>query len=225
MHSDTFARMERPRLLMAWLLVLISLLNFTIASAQELNTRPKGSSTANSPEMLVPKDDSVAPKVEKEDRLGAPTTQYLHISGSVFVPLWETSTRTYAGSGCVYMGGTNMYLNFPVILPDNSTITQLRLYYKDASASAGTLWLTQNNDGLDYVNLAEIATTGSSFAASHVTQDVNVPLDYGNFSYVLQWSPAGVSGSTMQFCGARIGYTRPLFGAVALPIIQKGSQP
>jgi hypothetical protein len=213
-------KMDRSLLFTVLVIVITSFINLTLASAQETMMGATVISSLNNPETLIPKDNIPPSSSVKEDRLGAPSTEYLHIAGSVFVPMWNNVTVTYAGSGCVYLTGSNLFINYPVSLPYNSIIKQLRFYYKDNSATNdGTLRLSRYDDGLDYTDLAELKTSGSTGWGT-TTLNLDIPIDYDNYSYVIYWAP-GLASSDLQFCGVRIGYTRPLFGAVALPLILK----
>jgi hypothetical protein len=151
--------------------------------------------------------------------------KYLHISGSVFAPLYGGTQFTYAGSGCMYAsGGGNPYLNYGLVLPYDATVATMRLYYKDTNASQNAfLWLAQYDDGLAYTYIATATTTTSSGWGS-VTVNVNKQLDYDNYSYTLVWSQQAAD-SSLQLCGFRIGYTAPgTFGA-ALPLVTNDYQP
>ncbi len=153
------------------------------------------------------------------------TNDYQHVAGSAFTPLWNPAQTYYASNGCVYMTGTYKYLSYPLILPSGSTMTQLRFYYKDASASEdGIFNLVRYDDGLSNTYLYTLTTSGSGGLGSYTTLDVSLTPDYMNYSYVLLWRPV-VAGSTMQLCGYRAVYTRPLLGAAALPLIQKNAGP
>ncbi len=151
------------------------------------------------------------------------TSDYQHVAGSAFTPLWNPAQTYYASNGCVYMTGTYKYLSYPLILPYRSTLTQLRLYYDDASAEDGILNLVQYDDGLSNTYLYTLTTAGSG-GWNYTTIDVSLTPDYVNYSYMLLWRPL-VAGSTMQLCGYRAVYTRPLLGAAALPLIQKNVGP
>jgi hypothetical protein len=65
--------------------------------------------------------------------------------------------------------------------------------------------LAEYDDGATYSYLATVTTSGSSGLGSATVSGLNIPLDYVNFSYVMYWMP-GVSGSTLQLCGFRVGY-------------------
>ncbi len=171
--------------------------------------------------------DAGQPTVDSPDDLAADPaapqaiTRYTHISGSVFQTLYGTTQFAYGGSGCVYAsGGGNPYLNHPVELPYDSTVTQLRLYYKDTNASANAhLWLARYDDGLSFTYIVT-ATTAGSAGWGTATVSLNRQLDYDNYSYTMVWSQP-VADSTLQLCGYRIGYTSPVTFGMALPTLSK----
>jgi hypothetical protein len=53
-----------------------------------------------------------------------------------------------------------------------------------------------------------VTTSGSSGLGYSTVSGLSIPLDYVNYNYVMYWMP-GVSGSTMQLCGFRVGYLTP----------------
>ncbi len=153
------------------------------------------------------------------------TTDYQHVAGSAFTPLWSSAQLYYSGEGCVYITGTSPFLSYPLIVPYGSTVTQLRLYYEDTSASEdGILNLVQYDDGISSTYLYTLTTDGSSGISSYNSLIVSLTPDYMNYSYMLVWRPL-VPGNTMKLCGYRVAYTRPLHGATALPLIQRNAGP
>lgn len=190
------------------------------AIAQDPESTPVTVAAPQSPEPLSPDSNDVTQPAAPEAPDAVAATSYQHVSGSVFVPLWDTAQAVYAGSGCKYLTGSNLFLNSPLNLPYKSTVTQLRLYYKDTSASNGTLWLARYDDGLAYTYLITLTTTGSGGWGT-ATASANLLLDYDNYSYTLVWSSAGVASPSLQFCGFRVGYTPPSIFGVALPVLTK----
>jgi hypothetical protein len=134
------------------------------------------------------------------------TTQYLHVAGSAFVPLYADSGVTYGTKGCTYMtSATHLFMNYSLDLPNNAIVTYVRLYFNDTAATDGTLHLAEYDDGAAYTYLATVTTSGSSGLGYSVVSGLSIPLDYVNYNYVMYWMP-GVSGNTMQLCGFRVGY-------------------
>ncbi len=192
-----------------------------VVAAQGPDPTPVSGAASQSPESFVPNSENRAITAAPEQPdAAAVTTNYQHVSGSAFVSLYDTAQTVYSGSGCKYMTGIGLYANHSIILPYNSTVTQLRLYYKDTSASNGTLWLAQYDDGLSYTYLITLTTSGASGWGT-ATATANIPLDYVNYSYTVLWSPAGVVDGTMQLCGFRVGYIPPSIFGTALPLITK----
>lgn len=192
-----------------------------------------GAAIAQNPDPAAP-DDPAAPFVDgvvsdsgpaaattPEEVAPAATTDYLHIAGTAFIAQIETDTRGYTSNGCVYMDGTNRRLNYSIALPYGSTITFIRLYFKDSDATYNaTLLLGRYDDGISAATLAQVDTAGSAGTPSSSTISVNLPIDYVNYSYVFQWYQP-IAGSTMQLCGFRIGYTKPGIFGVAMPVVGK----
>ena len=147
------------------------------------------------------------------------TTRYIHVAGTAFIPYWDPVEPKYAGGGCVYYTGTYKYSTFPLELPYGSTVTQLRLYFKDTNANNGIIYLTQYDDGNSYTEIISTTTSGSS-GVGYTSVSLSLPLDYVNYSYSLMWQ-ANVGDASMQLCGARIAYTPPPFSEVAMPLVNK----
>lgn len=149
----------------------------------------------------------------------AATTDYRHVAGSAFVPLYGDAGVTYGSKGCTYMtSAAHLYMNYSLDLPHNSTVTYIRLYFNDTAATDGTLYLAQYDDGAAYTYLATVETSGSSGLGSATVSGLTITLDYLNYNYVMYWIP-GVAGSTMQLCGFRVNYERPFFGVNFLPAV------
>jgi hypothetical protein len=149
----------------------------------------------------------------------AATTDYQHVAGSAFVPLYDDAGVTYGSKGCTYLSSaTHLFMNYSLDLPNHSTVTAVRLYFNDTAPTTGTLHLAQYDDGAAYTYLATVTTSGSSGLGSATVSGLTITLDYLNYNYVMYWMP-GISGSTMQLCGFRVNYTRPFVGANFLPAV------
>jgi hypothetical protein len=162
--------------------------------------------------------------LENDQDLMQATTQYLHLSGSTFTQMYSDTGITYFTGGCVYhSSGSASYtfMNTALILPPEATITSMRFYYYDNSASDSTLRLRKMNDGnpdwSDVASLDSAGTPGLSYAS---VSGLDYDLDYTNYSYVLQYQ-GNVIGNSMRLCGVRIGYTTPNTYGIALPAIIK----
>ena len=150
-------------------------------------------------------------------------TAYLHLSGSSFIQMYSDVDYTYYSGGCVYHSAgsaSHTFMNLGLILPSGSRIKSLRFYFYDTSASDSTLRLRQMNDGDEWVDVASLNSTGTGGLSYVSTSSLDYLIDYTNYSYVLQYQ-GNVIGSTMRFCGVRIGYAPPSIFGVALPLVTK----
>jgi hypothetical protein len=155
-------------------------------------------------ESAIPGGEAPSPEIEPEA-----ITEYLHVPGSAFVPLFSSSVVNYAPWGCTYVTGGSAALNFAVELPATATITSVRLYFFDSSVTnSGTLQFLQYDDGNGGIALATVASFGSSGWGSITASGLALAVDYVNYSYVLLWLGATAAGDTLQLCGARIGFVR-----------------
>ncbi len=153
----------------------------------------------------------------------AATTDYQHVAGSAFVPLYSDAGVTYGSKGCTYMSSaSHLFMNYSLDLPNHSTVTAVRLYFNDTAPTNGTLHLAQYDDGADYEYLATVTTSGSSGLGNATVSGLTITLDYANYNYVMYWMP-GIGGSTMQLCGFRVTYTRPFVGVNFLPVMLKNA--
>ncbi len=143
-----------------------------------------------------------------------------HIAGSAFVPMHSNSGVNYSPWGCMYMTGPESSSNYSVVLPSAATVTFLRLYYVDSSATYdGTMHFAEYNDGQNGVYKATLQTAGSGGWGTATVSGLSIPLDYANYSYVLYWSVNTAASSSVQLCGMRIGYTVP--SGLYLPLITR----
>jgi hypothetical protein len=182
------------------------------------NPQPDGS------QLIDPGDSSQANAIPSPEDVSqaAAGTQYLHISGSGFTPMYSDTDATYYSGGCTYSAGsssTHAFFNYPIALPYNSVINSVRFYYYDASATDMTLRIRQMNDGDDWSDVATITSTGDAGLSYRSVSGLTYLVDYTNYSYVVQVQDA--YGSTMRLCGVRIGYTPPGIFGVALPSLSK----
>jgi hypothetical protein len=205
--------------------VLTPLVGTGTVNAQSSELTPVEGSDPPAPGSPVSGSTKLKAPVELE-ALGAGTV-YLHIAGSTFTPLYGATNPQYVYGGCTYSASASSadaYYNFPLMLPPGSTITYLRFYYNDTSASDSSLRIRQMDDGAGFSDIAIVSSSGSAGLGNSTVTGLNHVVDYVNYSYVLQFS-ANVAGSSMQLCGARIGYIPPGIFGVALPVIRKDPQP
>ncbi len=176
--------------------------------------------TPESPE--YPDENAGGPRFPFVSESAAPDAiaAEFHIAGSAFVPMYSDSGVNYAPWGCMYMTGPHDSSNYSVVLPSTATVTFLRLYYVDSSATYnGTMQFAEYNDGQNGSYQATLQTTGSGGWGTTTLSGLSIPLDYANYSYVLYWDTSAAAGSSVQLCGMRIGYTVPL--GIYLPLIKR----
>lgn len=193
------------------------------AIAQNPQPTAPPDAAAHYPDGVIPDPNTpVVPSTPDEAAAPEVVTEYLHYPGTAFHGVRETDIRHYTANGCVYLdGGTDARANLELTLPYNSTITYMRVYFRDGSDINGSLILTRYDDGgaplgLDFINTAGNAPGLYTYA----TKSVSATVDYVNYSYALQWAQSN-SGSAIELCGARIGFTRPSIFASALPYVRR----
>lgn len=179
-------------------------------SPEPVRPAPRGPQSAQPAPVMDGPEDVAAPQVG---------IQYLSVTGSAFMPLASSTTYLYS-VGCVVPLGGGQF-TFPVQLPYNSTVTQLRLYYDDSNATTdGELTLASYDNGpRATISIASVKTTGAP-GWSTATLNFSHKLDYDLYSYALLWSP-NVSDISVQLCNARIGYVPPGIFGLALPVVTK----
>jgi hypothetical protein len=160
---------------------------------------------------------------EPED-MAATATHYLHISGSDFNPLYFDEAPMYDSGGCIYSSAAtpnHAYFNYSLAMPYQSTITQMRIYYKDTNAAINlSARLRQMDDGIGFTDIGPALSSTGSAGLGAATVDINYMIDYVNFSYVVQVT-MNDTGNDMEFCGVRIAYIAPSIFGVALPFVTK----
>ena len=153
----------------------------------------------------------------------APTyNSTIRFVGSTLRPRQNDVSYTTNGNGsCAYVtaGDASTIWNFPLALPEGSQVEYLRMYYYDANGSQNTTgWFTKYDLYGGLVNQWAVSSTGS---AGNAYADVLITptetIDYGSYSYVLNWQPGAVT-STLQLCGFRLFYTAPI-GGIYLPVV------
>lgn len=162
--------------------------------------------TAETPDDAAVRED--APDAFFEGPM--PVEGQLRIAGSVLRPRGSEPTFSSSSGGCIYAltEGWQVW-NAPVYLPEGSTVTQMRFYFSDGSASADSwAWFT----AYDYEGFVEYEWGAPSFGSTgsgYVTIDnINHVIDYTQYSYVVNWRPV-LAANNMKVCGFRIWYTMP----------------
>jgi hypothetical protein len=137
------------------------------------------------------------------------TFSYYNILGSALQPRGSALTFAYGGNGCIYVtGGSELRMQFPVILPEGSEIRYVRIYYNDAAAGDMTVWLTKYQPGQASSDLTSVSSSGSAGFGTALSPLVGEIVDNSdNYTLNFGW---GTTGSTQQICGVRVAYYAPL---------------
>jgi hypothetical protein len=133
----------------------------------------------------------------------------------------DVSYTTNSNGSCVYVtaGDAMTVWNLPLALPEGAKIEWLRMYYRDTDVVDNfTGWFSKYDL---YGSLVQEWSVSSSGNVGNSYSDVLITptetIDYGIYSYVLNWRPSAVT-NTLQLCGFRLFYTAPV-GGIYLPII------
>jgi hypothetical protein len=147
--------------------------------------------------------------------------------GNPNAPAWNASIR-FAGStlrprtsgvgydtngygGCIYAtsGSASVVWNLPLALPNGAKVEWLRMYYYDNDTThAMNGWFSKYDL---YGNLTDEWVVNSDDKGNYYNDVLITPtetIDYGSFSYVLNWRP-NAANSNLQLCGFRLFYTVP----------------
>lgn len=130
------------------------------------------------------------------------------IVGSTLKPrVNDVSYATNGSGGCAYVtaGSAFTVWNTPIIVPDGANVQYLRIYVNDTSASNIQGWFSIYDLFGGLVQEFGIASSGTPGETWFDTPAINHVIDYSLYSYVVNMRPNG-TGSTLQFCGARVFY-------------------
>jgi hypothetical protein len=106
-----------------------------------------------------------------------------------------------------------------VSLPNGVRIEFLRIYYYDNDpGNATTGWFTKYDMYGNIVKEWNVQSADGGNGYRDVAISPAEVLDYGNFSYVINWRP-GIIGSNLQLCGFRLFYYQPF--NIMMPVIIK----
>lgn len=147
---------------------------------------------------------------------------YYRLLGTAFNVRSSTTTFAYNFNGCVYeTGGTDNRFMAPLLLPEGATIKFLRLYFDDTSAGSDlTAWLTRYQPGVTSEDLTSVTSSGSAGYGTALSAEITHTVDLDGWAYTVIIAPNG-NATTNTFCGVRVAYYAPPFGAVALPMVIK----
>jgi hypothetical protein len=151
------------------------------------------------------------------------TFSYYRLVGTAFNVRTSSTTFAYNFNGCVYeTGGTDNRFMAPVLIPDNSVIKFLRLYYNDTNPSSNiTAWLTRYQPGVTSEDLTSVISAGESGYGTTLSSEITHTVDLTNWAYTIIIAP-NANAASNSFCGIRVAYYAPTFGAVALPLVRRG---
>ena len=153
---------------------------------------------------------AAAGEIEEDIAPNAPLpTRYLRVTGSVFKP-WDSSVGWAIGAqgGSIYAtsGSSSVVWNSPLYLPQGTRIQKVRMYYYDNSAANNCSgWFTIYDLYGDVVDEWWVSSSGTPGDDFDDTDAINHTIDYGSYSYVLNWRPNHL-GSAMRLNGFRVFY-------------------
>lgn len=159
------------------------------------------------------------------DAPGSPAVSfsYYKVIGTAFQPRESTSTFAYSTNGCMYQtGGPTFRFQAPLVLPEDSIIKYVRIYYMDTAATNMTVWLTRYEPGQANLDLVSVSSTGAAGYGTVLSPLITQTVDMATYAYVLTWGTS-VATSANQICGIRVAYYAPPFSALFLPIVRKSS--
>ena len=159
--------------------------------------------------VLAPPAALRAPESQPAD---APLAQaWWRVVGSTLKPRQnDVSYATNGSGGCIYVtaGNASTVWNTPLWIPNGATVQYLRIYVNDTSASDLWGWFTIYDLFGAIVQEWGISSSGTPGETWFDTAAINHVIDYSTYSYVVNMRPVG-TGSTLQFCGARVFFTPP----------------
>lgn len=146
---------------------------------------------------------------ERAPTTDAPTVQSSwRVVGSTLRPrVNDVSYTTNGSGGCVYVtaGSATTVWNTPLWIPDGANVQYLRIYVNDTSTSNVQGWFSIYDLYGGLVQEFAVASAGTPGETYFDSAQINHVIDYSLYSYVVNMRPGG-TGSTLQFCGARIFY-------------------
>jgi hypothetical protein len=126
------------------------------------------------------------------------------------------------GGGCFYASAGNSYrvFNTGLYLPQGSNVQVMRMYYDDTSSSNSRAWFSVYDMYGQLVDEWAVDSAGNSGNGFRDTSAISHTIDYGSYSYAINWRPYDL-GSDTQLCGFRVFYEPAPFGVAYLPIVTK----
>ncbi|OGO35422.1 MAG: hypothetical protein A2W35_18520 [Chloroflexi bacterium RBG_16_57_11] len=218
------------------IVMAIGLLAVGIAQAQKNSpaTEPDGDAVEYIPPSYDSGDPSylaagiLPPDENQTYRPQAPnlTFSYYQVSGATLRGRNSTTGYLYDGVGCSHVtegSGSGRILNTELILPDNSVIKYLRVYYRDTNAANGVEgYITRYQPGAETADLIH-AGSSDAYVGGYgfvVSQEITETVNNTVYAYTLIGWPDDVNVAN-QICGLRVAYYAPPLFATFLPVIQK----
>jgi hypothetical protein len=153
--------------------------------------------------------------------VGAAAITDFRVPGTALKPRGDdVSYVPTAGGGCFYASSGNAFrvFNTGLYLPRGSNVLAMRMYYDDTSSSDSRAWFSVYDLYGNLVDEWGVASAGNSGNGFNDTDTISHTIDYGVYSYAINWRPSDL-GSDTQVCGFRIFYEPPPFGATYLPMV------
>jgi hypothetical protein len=185
------------------LAVLIALGGYALAQEGATETGD-GEAYATTP------NTETAPKAALPD---ASNMSHWFILGSHLRPRNSSVEYVYDLNGCMHItnagGGTR--LQFPVLLPDGSTIKSMDIIYNDTSASNLTVFLSAYDPGVDDTDIILLKSTGDTGVGTASSSEISYSVDNSQEAYSVNYSWTDITDGTLQICGIRINYVDPFY--------------
>jgi len=134
------------------------------------------------------------------------------ILGSHLRPRNSSVEYVYDSQGCMHVtnaGGTR--LQFPVLLPDGSTIKSMDIIYNDTSSSNLTVVLSAYDPGVDDTDVILLKSIDNTGLGTNSSPEISYSVDNSQEAYSLNYDWTGVTDGTLQICGIRVNYIDPFY--------------
>jgi hypothetical protein len=156
----------------------------------------------------------------------AATFSYYQVAGATLRGRNSTTGYVYDGVGCSHTTsgtGAGRILNTELIIPDNSVIKYLRVYYNDTNPSSGVEgYITRYQPGTATVDLVYTGST-DAFSGGYgfsVSQEITETVNNTSYAYTLIGWPDD-NNVANQICGLRVAFYAPFSGTVFMPLIKR----
>ena len=214
-------------------LVLLAVVSVTLAQQPAPSTEPDAGPIASPGAVAydsatstgLPPDENLPAGSASSPSSVSLTFSYYQVTGTTLRGRNSTTGYAYDGAGCSHVTagtGTGRILNTELVIPDDSVIKYLRVYYRDTNAANGVEgYITRYQPG---VGTSDLVHAGSSDAfvggygfivSAEITETVNNTI----YAYTLIGWPDDANVAN-QICGLRVAYYRSAI-ATFLPLIKK----